>query len=284
MEQEYGLKPRKPLKIDHMELSLNAGAPFEFEGVHSGGQLSGIEVTVTVYSDDGAQAIDELFKKKTAVVDDVFVNRQYEATLHRKSSMYQEGRPGKTYRFEVRELDEAPQFEQLEIEGHTFAVIRNGERLHEDNVICLNILLRLSPDEFQTFQCLRRPGPITIRRVGIDESPIVRRFGGALYWSSHEEGSARFYKQIVRFFPTEYPPSGYSFASGQEQHAQSQMILALTARFEALVNALVENGHVSRETGETLASDEWRKLVDDERVVMMASKLSEVNDADLELD
>ncbi len=267
-----------------MELSPNAGTPFEFEGVHSGGQLSGIEVTVTVYSDDDAQTLDELFQKKTAIVDDAFANRQYEATLHRKSSMYQEGRPGRTYRFEVRELDEAPPFEQLEIEGHTFAVIRNAERLHEDTVICLNILLRLSPEEFQTFQSLRKPGPITIRRVGIDEDPIVRRFGGALYWSSHEEGSARFYKQIARFFPSDYPPGGHSFASGQEQRAQSQMILALTARFEALVNTLVETGNVSQEIGETLASDEWRKLVDDERAMMMASRLSEVNDADLELD
>ena len=278
------MTPVKPLKIDDMEFSLDAGTPFAFEGVHSGGQLSGIGVRVTVYSDDDAQALDELFKKKTAIVDDAFTNRQYEATLHRKSSMYQEGRPGKTYRFEVKELDEAPQFEQLEIEGHTFAVIRNAERLHEDNVICLNVLLRLSPDEFQTFQSLRKLGPITIRRVGIDENPIARRFGGALYWSSHEDGSARFYKQIARFFPSEYPLGGYSFASGQEQHAQSQMILALTARFEALVDVLVENGHVSQETGESLVSDEWRKLVDGERALMIASGLTEVNDADLELD
>lgn len=53
-----------------------------------------------------------------------------------------------------------------------------------------------------------------------------------------------------------------------------------------LVKALVENGHVSQEIGEALKSDEWRKLIDDERAVMMmmASRLSEVNDADLELD
>ena len=279
------MTPDNAIKIDQMELSPTAGNPFVFEGVHSGGQLSGIEVGVTVHSNDDAQAIEELFKKDSVTVDDPFTNRQYEAALHRKSSMNQEGRPGKTYRFEVKELDEAPQFDQLEIEGHTFPVIRNAERLHsEDNVICLNILLRLSPEEFQTFQGLRRLGPITIRRVGIDENPIVRRFGGALYWSSHEDGSERFYKQIARFFPTDFPLGGFSFASGQEQHAQSQMILALSARFEALARTLVENGQVSREIGEALMSDEWRKLVDDERAVMMAARLSEVNDADLELD
>ena len=62
------------------------------------------------------------------------------------------------------------------------------------------------------------------------------------------------------------------------------MILALTARFEALLDSLVENGHFSQETAETLGSDEWRKLVDGERALMIASKLTEVNDADLELD
>ena len=273
------------LKIDQMELSPTVGNPFVFEGVHSGGQLSGIEVAVTVYSNDDAHAIDELFEKDCVTVDDPFTNRQYEATLHGESSMYQEGRPGKTYRFEVKELDETPQFEQLEIEGYTFTVVRNSESLYsKDSVICLNILLRLSPEEFQAFQSLRRLGPITIRRVGIDDSPIVRRFGGALYWSSHEDGSERFYKQIARFFPADFPLSGFSIASGQEQQAQSQMILALSARFEALVKALVENGHVSQEIGEALKSDEWRKLIDDERAVMMASRLSEVNDADLELD
>ena len=273
------------LKIDQMEISPTAGNSFVFEGVHSGGQLSGIKVAVTVYSNDDAHAIDELFEKDCVTVDDPFTNRQYEATLHGKSSMYQEGRPGMTYRFEVKELDEAPQFEQLEIEGHTFAVIRNAEKLHsKDSVICLNILLHLSPEEFLTFQSLRRLGPITIRRIGIDESPIVRRFGGDLNWSSHEDGSERRFKQIARFFPADFPLSGYSVASGQEQQAQSQMILALSARLEALVKALVENGHVSQEIGEALTSDEWRKLIDDERAVMMASRLSEVNDADLELD
>ncbi len=168
------------LKIDQMDISPTAGNPFVFEGVHSGGQLSGIEVAVTVYSNGDAHAIDELFERDSVTVDDPFTNRQYEAALHGKSSMYQERRPGKTYRFEVKELYEALQFEQLEIEGHTFTVIRNSERLYsKDSVIGLDILLRLSPEEFQTFQSLRRLGPITIRRVGIDESPIVRRFGGA---------------------------------------------------------------------------------------------------------
>ena len=131
------MTPGNALKIGQMELSPTAGNPFVFEGVHSGGQLSGIEVAVTVYSSDDAHAVDELFERDSVTVDDPFTNRQYEAALHGKSSMYQEGRPGTTYRFEVKELDEeAPQFKQLEIEGHTFTVIRNSESLYsKDSVI-----------------------------------------------------------------------------------------------------------------------------------------------------
>ena len=190
---------------------------------------------------------------------------------------------GTTYQFEVKELDEAPQFEQLNIEGHTFAVLRNSETL-DKKVIAQNILLRLSPEEFQTLQSLVKPGSITIQRIGIDESPIVRRFGGALYWSLHEDGSERFYKQIARFYPTDFPLGRHSFASGLEQLAQSRMIFALSARFEALVKTLVENGQIDQGSGEALMADEWRNLIDDERAVMIRSKLREVVDADLELD
>ena len=269
--------------IDQTKLPPSVGNPFLFDGVHSGGQLSGIEVEIAVYSDEDNRTIEAIFKKDSVTVDDPFTNRQYEATSHRKSSAYHEGRLGTTYRFEVKELDEAPQFEQLGIEGHTFAVLRNSETL-DKKAIAQNMLLRLSPEEFQIFQSLIKPGAITIQRLGIDESPIARRFGGALYWSLHEEGSERFYKQIARFYPTDFPRARLSVASGIEQLAQSRMIFALTARYEALVKTLIENGHIGQESGETLMADEWRNLIDDERAVMMRSKLREVEDADLELD
>ena len=277
--------PHNTIAIDQAAFTLSAGTPFVFDGVHSGRTLSRIEVESTVYSNADAQVIEEPLRKDSVTVADPFTNRHYEATLHGKSSMYQEGRPGKTYRFEVKEMDEPPQFEQLEIEGHIFAVLRNSETLHNrDGVIGLNILLRLSPEEFQTFQSLVKSGAISIQRISIDESPIVRRFGGALYWSSHGEGSERFYKQIARFYPTDSLPSRFTIASGKEQLAQSEMILALSARYEALVKALMKNGHISQEVGEALMADEWRNVIDDERAVMIRSKLREVDDADLDLD
>ena len=276
--------PNNSIRIDEIEVPGSAGRPFVFDGVHSGTELSGIDMEIKIYTDADIQSIEELLKKDTVTVGDPFVDRQYEATLARSSSGYQEGRPERWYHFMVKELDEAIPFELLEIEGHTFTVIRNSETLHNDDVIGLNTLLRLSPEEFQEFQSLLRLSQINIRRIGIDEIPIVRRFGGALYWSSHQEGSQRFYKQIARFYPVDPHPGRAGMALMNEQRAQSWMLLALSARYEALVRILVENGQLTQENGEALMSEDWKELISDEREVMIRSKLTEVRDAELELD
>ena len=276
--------PNNSIRIDEIEVPGSAGRPFVFDGVHSGTALSGIDMEIKIYTDADIQSIEELLKKDTVTVGDPFVDRQYEATLARSSSGYQEGRPERWYHFMVKELDEAIPFELLEIEGHTFTVIRNSETLHDDDVIGLNTLLRLSPEEFQEFQSLLRLSQINIRRIGIDEIPVVRRFGGALYWSSHQEGSQRFYKQIARFYPVDPHPGRAGMALMNEQRAQSWMLLALSARYEALVRILVENGQLTQENGEALMSEDWKELISDEREVMIRSKLTEVRDAELELD
>ena len=276
--------PKTSIRIDGIEVPDSAGRPFVFGGVHSGTELSGIDIEITIYTDADIRIIEELLKKDTVIVEDPFVDRQYEATLARKSSGYQEGRPERWYHFEMKELDEAIPFESLEVEGHTFTVIGNSETLHDDDVIGLNILLRLSPEEFREFQSLLRLSQINIRRIGIDESPIVRRFGGALYWSSHQEGSQRFYKQIARFYPVDPQPGRAGISLMNEQKAQSRMLMALSARYEALVKILVENGQLTQENGEALMSEDWKELISDEREVMIRSKLTEVGDAELELD
>ena len=229
--------------------------------------------------------MDRLFKEKTVDVTDPFAGRQYAATVESKSSTYREGRHHRTYYFEVKELDEATPFERLEIEGHAFSVIRNTETFHNDyDVIGIHTLLRLSPSEFRSFQSLIRPGPIEIRRVSIDDEPIVRRFGGGLYWSEHEEESLTSYKQIARFYPTDDLPKQVTIAGGREQAAYSRMILDLTGRFAALLDELIKAGQVSKEVGDSLMSADWRVLVGDDRANAIRSRLEKVDDAESELD
>lgn len=274
--------PGKTIRINDTEFTLPSGSPFEFPGIHSGGELSGIELNVTAYSDVEAHEIEEILKEKTVSVDDPFADRQYEAVLIRRSSGYQEGRPERWYHFELKEMDESPKFTILEIDGHRFHVLKNTEDQH-DQAIGMHILLRLSPDEFLHFRRLLKPGPVAIQRIGIDEKPIIRRFGGAQYWSSHNEGSQKFYKHIVRFYPTDLSGARGAIASANEQIAQSEMILALSARFEALVRILTEGGQISQENAETLIAKEWRGLIDDNRELVLRSTLKRVDDAELEL-
>ena len=167
----------KTIGIGGTKFTLSSGSPFEFEGVHSGRNLSGIDMNTTAYSDVETHQVEELIKKDTVEVEDPFTDRKYEAILTSKSSSYQEGRPERRYHFEVKELDEAPPFTQLEIEGHTFNVLRNTESLYKD-VVGIHVLLRLSPEEFLAFHTLLELDTIKIRRLGMDESPIVRRYGG----------------------------------------------------------------------------------------------------------
>ena len=155
----------KAIGLGGTEFTLSSGSPFKFEGVHSGGELSGIDLNIIAYSEVEAHQVEELLKKDTVEVEDPFTDRKYEAILTRKSSSYQEGRREKWYHLEVRELDEAPLFTQLEIEGHSFNVLRNTESLYRDE-IGIHVLLRLSPEEFLTFHTLRELDSIKIRRLG----------------------------------------------------------------------------------------------------------------------
>lgn len=103
--------PDNTIAIDEIRVPSSAGRPLAFVGVHSGTELSGIDMEITVYTNAEFNNIEQLFQKETVMVEDPFVGRQYEATLVRKSYSYQEGRPERLYHFEVKELDEAIPFE-----------------------------------------------------------------------------------------------------------------------------------------------------------------------------
>ncbi len=271
------------IQLDEMQFHDSRGIPFEYEGVHSGSRLAGLSMNVTFYTADDISWVEDLLEKGTVEVDDPFAGRSYQATLARELSSYTEGIPGRSYQFEVKEVDEVPSFEVLEIEGQPFPVLRNTESVVDDH-IGFHILLRLNQEGFEEFQRLIKPGPIVIRRISVDDNPISRRFGGALYWSSHQENSLTFYKQIARFYPEEVPLGKGVIAPDQELRALQELVMALSARYEALLDILLESDHISKDSVDTLVADDWRSLIEDARRISLRSKLKKVEDADLELD
>ena len=61
--------PGQTVRIDETEFPLSSGNPFEFAGVHSGTDLSGVQMDITVYSDVDARHIEDLIKKDKVTVD-----------------------------------------------------------------------------------------------------------------------------------------------------------------------------------------------------------------------
>ena len=269
------------IKIGDLQFTLHSGKPFEYDGVHARRELAGIDLDIHVYSDTEVRRMENLFKQDIVEIEDPFAGRQYEGTLHSKSYRYQEGSPRTQYHFEVRELDEAAKFDFLEIEGHRFHVIKNTESLYDDD-IGIHTLLRLSSDEFRTFQSLTTSDSVQVKRIGVDESSITRLFRGTLSWSSHDEGGDKFYKQIARLWTTDSPTRIWPVASLNVQVAQSEMIIELSARFQALVTTLVDNGQISGEDRNNLLSAEWKTLITADEEFSLRSKLLEVSDAELE--
>ena len=87
--------PSKTVRIDDTEFTLSSGSPFDFSGVHSGRDLSGIEFNVTAYSDVEAHKIEELIKKDTVTVDDPFADEAIRGYLNEKVLRLPRRTPGK---------------------------------------------------------------------------------------------------------------------------------------------------------------------------------------------
>ena len=275
--------PDRNIKIDGLDIPFSVARPSDYIGVHSGTELRGWEIEATLFQQDDITHLEELLEKRRGTVEDGFAGRRYQATLTLKSSSYQSGRPGKFYRFEVKELDSVKTFEVLEIEGQSFRVIRNTETFR-DEVIGIHALLSLSSEEFQSFHRLVKPGPIQIRRVDIDEGSVTQRFGGGLYWSLDKESSPLTYKQVISLFPADHSPNRRPIASAQDLSALSSVVLDLSARYEALLDILVGSGHLGQENAERLREETRDNLADTDRRAVIRSRLREVDDAEADFD
>jgi hypothetical protein len=269
----------KCIKIDELALYKREGMPMTFQGKHSGASLSGINLEFTLSRPEHIRMLEELFGKEYVQVDDPFAMRSYEATLRELSHSYTEGKPEYQYTAEIRELDLPPKFEVLEIEGHAFAVLEYSESDEEDDSIGMHAVFKLTKQQFSAFRELLRPGAVLIRRRGVDEEPIPVRYGGAMYWSEHNEEGEVYYKQIVRFFPPDLPASENNLAVGVQQDNLAFMVEALTARFEALASKLTQKKVISEEFRSSLMGDNWQELIEASRLSEIFRRIDKVQDA-----
>jgi hypothetical protein len=274
----------KIITINNIRLPLSSGEPVTFHGKHSGKDLAGINLEFIALGEDSVKKIEKFFDDESVKITDPFTDRSYDAKMSKKSEHYTMNRPEHRFVVEIRELDLPPQFKILDINGQLFEVIKYEEDDHDD-VIGRHAILRLSKEQLIGLQGLMALTPVQIKRVGVDAIPLSMRWGGAMYWSEHEEEDLTYYKQIVRFFPPDLPPSGRKFTlvPAVAHNALESMVIKLSARFEALINELTMGKVLSDEQRNRLLGKEWRELLDDQRITDILWQAEKVFDAEDQL-
>jgi hypothetical protein len=249
--------------------------PVSFKGAKSGKTLAGIDLRFVI-SRPNINAIEELFKRDSVQVNDPFAGRTYDATF--RMTMSSTSDPDRYFEYEaqVREIDVLPVISTIDIDEHTYSVIK-----HEINGDLYNVLLRLNTEQFIEIQELIQTKYIfTVQRPGIDESPI-EYMCGTRWWSKHEAEGEVYYKQILGFFLPEKelkePPH---FASHNHVQAAIDMLAALTARFEALLGDLSQRNIITPERQNELLAENWKELMGSDRHREMNRGLNRVRDAE----
>jgi len=151
------------------------------------------------------------------------------------------------------------QFQEIDIDGHTFPVVAARE-VETDEGMALYVLLRLTHEQLAGFRSMFRALPpsrqVHVRRIGLDAAPRVAMAGGYNYWSRHEEGEAVYYKQVLRLLPATtpiMPDAGLALSTDQE--SLTDMLVMLVERFETLVDELARTHAISSELHGKLIGD-----------------------------
>jgi len=277
----------KVIQINDVTLDVRAGRPTSFYGRLSDKTLPGIDMDFHVTGSQIVEAIERLASQETVQVTDPFVGQTYPASFRLMSHSYTDGQHQHYFICEVRAQDIAPEFSVLIIGGDEFPVLASREEVvteQDQEGIYRVIVLRLTQAQFVAVQKLLRH-ELSIRRKGVDEKPLVVRPGSRMYWSKHTEDGQTFYKQMVRLVHPSNFPSGKApgIALVTEQDILFRMVMALSARFERLSDELIEAGVISDEKRALLLSDNWKELLDQQRIDEIAQQTYRVADAEDEL-
>jgi len=271
--------------IGEFNFGRQNGEPFTYKGKHSGRELHGLKLEFDVPKAILAK-VDALFDADEVDVADPFSSSRYRGKLRLKQTSYSDQSPTQHYVAEVREVDTWPSFDVLEINGKAFRVLRYVEGDSTGDFVSRFAVLKLSEEELRALRELFDSDDVKIVRRGVDSSPLPVRFGGAQYWSVHEEGGVTFYKHIVRFFSRDDLPEKrpIPIAEGVVQDHLSEAAVGLRIRFEALVQELTSRGVLPAEKAATILAGDWMDLASSEHVREFAGAQRQVDDADEHLD
>src|SRR5260221_9420562 len=160
------------IQLDDLEIDASYGTSVIVEPKFSKGVLAGIDLNFRVWDDTTVVRVEDVFKHTQIEVNDPYVGRNYRATGKITQFSYQEGRAGRSYVAEVREIDMPPAVTHIEINNVVFEVAKYSEREDSDNRIIRQALFRLSETQFRELQTVTKDDKIKIRRLDVDDIPL----------------------------------------------------------------------------------------------------------------
>lgn len=224
--------------LNDFEVAIRNCSPLCFDGVLSNRELAGLEVNFSNLRNEDYENIKVKLFTNDLKVKDPFSNREYQATIIERQSSFTVGSDLKSVRYEIKEIDAGPDFEQIELDSLIFDLIVYSEYIFDSNKVGRECLLKIPYDKFDSFKELLVNDSLKVRRIGVDDEPLILRFGSQFFWSEHSENDEIFYKQIVRLFDCDLQPSKNTVSSTVIQGNAYRMIADLTSRLDSLIKVL----------------------------------------------
>jgi hypothetical protein len=270
--------------IDGFELTTRAGTPFTSKSKLLDKELAGIHLNFDLWDPEDIDQIDRILDKGKAVISDPFVGRVYEASIKRTLLSYQEDRPTRTYKAEIKEIEVAPNVNQLEINSKLYEVIRYKEQVNLGDEVHREAVLKLSQEEFDELYSLPVDDPTKLRRINVDIEPLAIELSG-WWWSEHQNNGDKYIKLYLNILPAERAADDRAnklriIVQARTKNLQ-RLLITLSARYERLVELLVENNLISRAEKDNLLFQEWHssRIRDQfEREVQRVSDAEEILD------
>lgn len=267
----------REIQIGEIEIHSRAGEGFTFEGVFSNKALSGINLKLENVDKYNQEKIENLLKEKEIDIYDPFSAREYKGTITQKSNSFTVGREVKSYEITVKEIDQIPYFEEIELNGVCFSVLSYEESI-TSNTVSRQGVVKLTKDQFEKFRELLSVKSLEVRRVGVDEKPFEMRFGSQMFWSVHDEDETTYFKHIFRLFDTTLDSNGMDLGSGVIQRNAANMLIDLTSKFESLVEVLKADSSLSDDTKNKLLDINSNELSSKELIGKLYDRLEKVID------
>lgn len=231
---------------------------------HSGRQLRRVNIALSVSAEKSEDVSRELLaarEPEQAITGDGTRWRVMDS-----SYSYQEGAAVHRHRAELREVEEPPKAERVEMLGLSLRPRKYMEEVdEEDGTLLISILVLVEGAEDDALEAAIRDqraerGYFPIIRVGVSDTPLEARFGRCL-WKKEDSGRLHLLR-LVGDSEVEREESAMLRIHQPELRLAQQKAAALEDMLATLVAQLGEAGVLSEEQGRAIresANGSWRR-------------------------